>query len=119
MDHLEEHLVPADEVRVIYFGPAWSPHLLTRSRRVATPLGEKCYLCDEPVVEDDRGLVKAVARMGQDGEPYGDIKPVHVECDMFLLIGHDVGVCPCTGYPSTRASALLAWQRARLDGMRH
>jgi hypothetical protein len=112
----DETLIPADQVKTIYFGPSWTRHLY-RARRVDTPLGQDCYLCEEPIIENDRGLIKAVARMGDDGQPYGAIKPVHIECDALPIIGHTVDICPCTGYPPNRDTAKLAWQRAQLDGM--
>lgn len=116
MDQLDTW-IPYDQVLTIYFGPAWSDHMLHRAQRVPTPLGDRCFLCEEPVIENDRGLIKGVARMGRDGDPYGDITPIHIECDVYPIIGHAVGVCHCTGYPPNRDAAKLAWQRARLDGM--
>lgn len=118
MDQLEDH-IPADQVRTLYFGPAWSYRMLENSRRVPTPLGDACYLCEEAIIENDRGLIKAVALLGDDNQPYAQTKPVHAECDAYPIIGHAVGVCPCTGHPDTRNSALLAWQRGRLGGFNH
>lgn len=117
MDQLEANTCPAADVLMIYFGPAWSETMLRRSRRVATPKGETCFLCEEEIIEDDRGLLRAVARLGADEKPYGHIEPVHVECDYLPIIGHAVGVCFCNGFEPTRAAARLAWQRAKLDGM--
>lgn len=117
MDQLEAHACPAEQVNLIYFGPAWSDAMLRRARRVETPEGQDCFLCEEPIVENDRGLLRAVARLGSDEKPFGKIEPVHVECDYLPIIGHAVGVCFCNGFEPTRDAARLAWQRAKLDGM--
>lgn len=119
MDDLDEHQTPHDQVHTIYFGPAWNRNVLHRSRRVDTPLGQKCLFCEETIVQNDRGLLSAVVRLDPDGDPVAEIQPVHAECDAYPYIGHRVRVCPCTGHPPTRATALLAWQRAQLDGAWH
>ena len=117
MDDLEENLIPYSEVQTIYFGPHWGSRFLHRARRIETPLGRECFLCDESIEENDQGLVKATARLGDDGKPYGAIEPVHAECDLYGFIGHQVGVCICNGHEFSRNTARLAWQRARLEGL--
>jgi len=114
MDFLEAHTVPADQVRVVYFGPAWRSRVLARGRRVTTPLGEKCRMCDEPIIDGERGLIAAAVELDSNEEPKAVIAPLHAECQAYPMIGHMVEVCPCHGHEPTRDAARLAWQRAQL-----
>lgn len=117
MDHLDAQTLPYSEVRTIYFGAHWGDRHLHQAGRVPTPVGKDCYLCTEKIADGDQGLIKAVARLDDRGEPVGAIEPVHAECDMFVRIGHLVEVCPCHGFKMNRDSARIAWQRARLEGL--
>jgi hypothetical protein len=79
---------------IIHFGPRWDmPMLDFGAIQVPTPLGEECYLCEDPIAAGDRGLLRGLVR--QSG---ATIAPVHLECDMFHTIGHSIGVCHCTGW---------------------
>lgn len=114
MDFLETHPIPADQVRVVYFGPAWRSRVLERGRRVPTPLGEKCRMCGDEIIDGERGLIGAAVELDSNEEPKAVIAPLHAECHIYPMIGHQVEVCPCHGHPPTRESARLAWQRSQL-----
>ncbi len=95
----------------LFFGERWDAGVVEGAVRVPTPVGEACLDCAEPVVDGDRGFVRAVGRM-VGGELRPSVEPVHAECDLRSVLGHQVGVCPCTGYGRTRAAARLVWERA-------
>lgn len=62
-----------------------------------------CALCAEPI---DAGDV--------DWPPRNHGSPMHNACAALKVIGHDFGVCHCTGFDtSSRASALELWRRLR------
>jgi hypothetical protein len=95
---------------VLYFGEPWDAPLVDDATAVATPVGQVCYACGEQVAAGDRGLIRQVVRM-MDGSPAGSVEPVHAECDLRAAMGHQVGVCPCTGYGHDRVAGRLVWQR--------
>jgi hypothetical protein len=78
------------------FGPAWegSP-IANEAPRVATPVGEKCIWCDEPIAEGDSGIVLPYIRHGK-----GTWVAQHHECElrqMFGSVGHQMCRCSCYG----------------------
>lgn len=42
---------------VRWFGESWGAPVCSPDRRVATPAGEPCYLCERPLAQGDIGLV--------------------------------------------------------------
>jgi hypothetical protein len=108
-------------VTTYYFGERWDAPLVDEAKQVPTPVGQTCYACGELIAEGDRGLMRGCMRLGEDGQPVGSIEPVHVECDLRSVLGHQMGVCPCTGHGSSRADALLTLDRLNAqradDGM--
>jgi len=98
-------------VHTLFFGERWDAPMVDDAQQVPTPIGLACFNCTEPVVEGDRGLIRTVVRM-VDGEPVGSAEPTHAECDLIGVMGHQMGVCSCTGYDTTtRAAAQVLWQR--------
>jgi len=96
----------------VYFGPWWDAPLLDRADQAPTPVGQPCLQCAEPIVEGDRGLIHITMRKVPGGPLEGRPEPIHAECNLIGVIGHQVGVCRCHGYDtSTRAAAQLAWKR--------
>lgn len=95
---------------VLFFGERWDAPVVDDATQVSTPVGQPCYVCDEAVVDGDRGFVRPTVRM-VDGEPTAAAEPVHAECDLRMVMGHQVGVCPCNGYGSDRAAGRLVWER--------
>jgi hypothetical protein len=85
-------------VSTLYFGPRWDAPVVDHAQQVPTPVGLACYDCEEPVVEGDRGLLRGG-------------RPVHAECDLRRVMGHQVGYCSCTGCPPTRESGRLVWAK--------
>lgn len=118
-----------EPVTTVYFGPRWDAPLLDDPDdgspapiQVATPVGDPCYVCTGKIAEGERGLVRAGAKVGDNGKPVAIKLFVHTECEMLGVIGHVYGVCTCSGWDTgTRAAALellrvLNEQRAK-DGM--
>lgn len=68
-------------------------------------------VCDEPIVEGDRGLMRVTFTLDDQQRWDATPAPVHAECEMRGVMGHVVGICSCTGYPADRATARLVWQR--------
>lgn len=97
----------------VYFGDRWDkPNDPTDDSpppvQVATPAGEPCYNCKETIQHGDRGVMRAILF---DIE-LPTVAPIHIECEMIHIIGHDHGVCSCTGFDtSTRAAALELLRR--------
>ena len=99
------------ESNVLYFGESWGSPLLDGARRVPTPVGERCFACKEPISEQDQGLVRIVL-VGGGILTSHEVVPVHAECEALGIVGHQFGVCSCTGYDTTsRESARVLWQR--------
>lgn len=102
-------------VPVPYFGELWdSPRFDAgggcRPEPVATPVGDLCLHCGEPIAAGDRGELTPLLSLT--GPP--ELRAVHTECQLLGLIGHDYGVCPCTGDAGTstrREAALVLLER--------
>jgi hypothetical protein len=97
-------------VTTYFFGARWDAPVVDDAQQVTAPVGERCIACNEPIADGDRGLIRACVRM-VDGEPVGSAEPVHMECDLRGVVGHQVGVCPCHGYGFDRAAGLLTLER--------
>jgi hypothetical protein len=104
----------------LYFGAPWDVPALEGARQVPTPVGEKCLRCAETIEANDRGWIRTAVELDDGGKPVGRSAPIHTECDFIGVGGHLFGVCSCTGYDtSTRAAAVLAWERAGLSERWH
>ncbi len=95
----------------VFFGERWDAPIVDHAMPAPTPVGQLCYDCGEPVEDGDRGFLRCVVRAGADGQTCGVVEPVHAECDLRSVLGHTVGICPCTGYERTRDAARLVWQQ--------
>lgn len=111
---IESPAPPSERINLttLFFGERWDAPIVDEATPTPTPVGKLCYQCSEPVENGDRGFIRTTVRMGDDGKLVGSAEPVHAECDMSGVIGHQVGVCHCTGYDGSRATAKLVWQRA-------
>ena len=90
-----------------FFGAPWDAPRVDSAVRVDTPVGERCLMCSEEIVEGDRGWL--VAALGTEGVTR---RAVHAECDLRSVIGHTVGVCGCHGFRgSAREAARETWER--------
>lgn len=75
------------------------------------PPAGKCVRCDEPIAAGDR--VKSTVLVTVAG---ARTAREHVECQALGIVGHQFGVCSCTGFAPTRASALELWKRMAAAG---
>ena len=84
-----------------WFGSPWpteldrAPICEENAMRVATPVGQSCLWCSEPIEEDDRGVMMPYVSKGESG-----LKPVHIECNFRQGVGgpaHILGRCTCSG----------------------
>lgn len=95
----------AQATTTVYFGPRWDAPGIDYARPIPTPVGEPCLNCEEPIVEGDRGVRRAVIRLGDKGQrvEYA-IRHVHMECDLRMALGspaHLLGLCCChSGNPA-------------------
>lgn len=93
----------------VYFGARWDAPALddpTTIRQAPAPVGKPCMTCRTRVVDGDRGWIRAVLRDSA-GEPDASLEPVHVECDLLGIIGHEYAVCSCHGYDTTSRTTAL------------
>lgn len=66
-----------------------------------------CEICGEPIEFGQPSTQMVVMRPG--GAQVGEC---HTECQTLGIVGHEYGVCTCTGYDTTsRAAALELWRR--------
>lgn len=83
----------------VYFGRRWDAPAFDEAAPIATPVGEACGLCSEPVGEHDDGTLQTFVDMVE-GRAVGRVGPVHVECWLRQGLGspaHVQGRCSCTG----------------------
>jgi hypothetical protein len=102
-----------------YFGPPWPSGVCEEGTQVDTPVGFACALCDEKMVDGDRGSF-----MGTTEPPY--FGPVHRECSLRSVLGgighiqnHLVWCVekrdPDAGFPY-RKSSQLVWDWVQEHG---
>jgi hypothetical protein len=90
----------------VFFGERWDSPRLQFAIRVPTPMAGSCLMCEEAIVEGDRGFL-----VGMWAGDESVICYVHAECEMADIIGHSVGVCSCTGFEPGRDRARAVWRR--------
>ena len=106
---------------VHWFGAApWGPALEpkyehVRAARIPVPVGQPCYTCREPIEEGDDGEM-VVALGGGMEAPTAQSMPQHRECSILRVVGHELGVCGCTGYEglALREAGIEAARRLEL-----
>jgi hypothetical protein len=115
---------------VKWFGDPWPSDELRASvcespnDRVGTPEGEPCLWCDEPIAENDRGVILPVGDLDSDGRFFTTIRPCHIECNVRSVVGsldHLTGHCSCSGKEpvsglSSREDALAVWDWVQSHG---
>ena len=76
--------------------------------RVATPVGEPCTDCGDPIEADDQGFI----RIAVDAHRARQVI-VHAGCELARIIGHEYEVCACFGYDVSagRAAGDELWRR--------
>jgi hypothetical protein len=79
--------------------------------------GHSCPLCSEEIRDGD-DVRPSVAISGTLETPRLAVVTLHRECLLLESVGHEVGLCACTGYAgmSLREAALEADRRLRLAG---
>jgi hypothetical protein len=107
----------------VYFGDNWgSPRLDGDAQHVDTPIGRPCLQCREPIEPGDQGFIQQIMRpdAAVTGPPVPTVMPshtiteeaIHAECEALGIVGHQLGVCTCTGHDTTsRAAARKLWGR--------
>ena len=86
---------------MLIFGPPWPSRAYRDGEQSPTPVGAPCLFCLEPIEEYDRGFT------------FVNGSTAHAECQLLAVIGHDFGVCSCTGFDNpSRDSARELWRRA-------
>lgn len=87
---------------VLYFGEKWdSPMLDEDARQVRTPRRKPCYWCTDKIRRRDRGVLRPVGRLGDNGKMVGSLEAIHAECDLRSIVGspaHFKGLCSCKGF---------------------
>lgn len=74
--------------------------------QVATPVGQRCLHCEEPIEPGDRGLMMGVVD-DLVGQHVATVQPVHLECDLRSTLSHVFGQCCCfVQHPTVRSEAL-------------
>ena len=90
-----EYQVSVDDIEKTYwFGEPWpradyrAPVCEDDSYRLDVPVGEDCYLCEEPIAKGDRGMALPLTRGGYDGIPLDTkLGYQHLECGMRSVMG--------------------------------
>lgn len=87
---------------MMFFGERWdAPVCDPPAKQIPTPVGERCYRCNEAIIAGDQGhLFGSVAA----DESLGTTA-VHRECFLLDVVGHMVKVCSCTGWDTTSRAA--------------
>ena len=60
-----------------------------------------CVGCEQPIVDGERSVATIVIRQDRTEQAR-----MHPECLALPIVGHQFGVCSCTGFDTSRASAL-------------
>lgn len=91
-----------------YFGDPWDAPAFEDAEQVPAPTGAPCDYCEEPIAEDDRGVITTGAARGEDGRPVPKNFFSHLECFLLAVTGplaHLEGRCGC---PSPTATGAVA-----------
>lgn len=81
---------------------------------VPAPVGELCTLCESPIEADDTG--ELMLNLETKPKRLLRIVALHMECSLLSQLGHELGVCSCTGWAGTdtlREASLEAMRRFR------
>lgn len=105
------------------FGVGWiGTPVADESTFVDIPVGQHCVECDTPILEGESGSILPCMRMtfenfGEPPQHEVSHRPVHRECLLLTVFGHQYGVCRCTDFAGTddrRRGALLLLQRMEM-----
>jgi hypothetical protein len=104
-----------------YFGEPWDAPFIADAQRVATPVGEPCIICQEPIVAGEQGMVTPLIHSGEDGTLRSRPAANHRGCSLLSTIGHMAGTCMCRpglGSVRQRGLATVAWLESGAGGWR-
>lgn len=89
-----------------FFGARGDAPIYEDAIPVATPVGQDCYDCGEPITDGDDGWLRPYGYLPDGTDNVAFLKwrlsPIHRECDLLLVLGHLVNVCPCNAEWSQR-----------------
>lgn len=101
-----------------FFGEPWPSGTCDDGTQVATPVGEHCELCDEPIQIFDQGSFIGTMH-GEEGQWVISQAPVHKECSLRSVLGgighleNHLAWCVEKHDPDAglgyRASAIMVW----------
>ena len=84
-----------------WFGKSWGAPICTKESHAETPVGEPCQWCEEPIEEDECGLlIPTVVEWLDDKTAREVFKPTHQECllrEVIGSVGHLQKLCSCYG----------------------
>ena len=82
-----------------FFGARGDAPIYDDATQVPTPIGQACYDCREPITDGDDGWIRPYGYRPDGASDPNDLvwrlAPIHRECDLLLVLGHLVSVCPC------------------------
>lgn len=79
-----------------YFGVRWNAPAFEDAVELPCPVGEKCLLCSQEVVDGESGVITGYV----DAEGNGGLAPQHIECFLRSTLGsvaHLEMRCTCYG----------------------
>lgn len=100
-------------MKMKYFGVAWNPFILSLSK-AETPTGEICAWCDEPIEEQNNGLI-----IPHFGENEAIEHSYHSECFVRTVVGstlHQKKQCICFG-GKEEESGILSKRQAAIEAV--
>lgn len=68
-----------------------------------------CVTCEEVFGPGEKAVATIVIGAGGSGRAAW----LHVECQVLGIVGHEFGVCSCSGFDRSRAAALVLRDRIR------
>jgi hypothetical protein len=80
---------------------------------VVNTVTDACIQCDEEIADEDLSAPTVVI----DADGVSSLRWLHAACQLLGTVGHEYGVCSCTGYDtSSWAAAQELWKRIEAFG---
>lgn len=80
-----------------WFGDSWGAPCCDPNDHVATPVGELCMHCREPIVLGSQGLIHSVVHAVEEGKVVWSREPTHVYCYLRTIRRHGPECPHCRG----------------------
>lgn len=74
------------------FGGRWDAPSCEWLEPVATPVGQRCLECEEPILDGERGVIMPFVYT-RNGEPVSAWEPMHLECYLRGTMSHQYEQC--------------------------